>query len=117
MQRTYYVSFPFCHVTLRAQKPLAPEYPRELKTLGDHIRRRRLDLGLLQRDVGNIIGVAQGTVMVWEGNRRPIAPRLVPDVLAFLGYEPYLVVSSVLKSIGSETPSEPTQDSSLLLAY
>ncbi len=37
---------PFCHVTLRGQKPLSPAYPRELRTLGDHLRKRRLDLGL-----------------------------------------------------------------------
>ena len=83
-----YVSFPFCHVTLRAQKPAAPEYPRQLETLGDHIRKKRLDLGLLQKDVGKIIGVAQGTVMVWEGNRRPIARRLLRRIVWFLGYDP-----------------------------
>jgi len=29
---------------------MAPAYPNELKTLGDHLRKRRLDLGLFQKD-------------------------------------------------------------------
>lgn len=37
-----------CHVTLSAVKPRHRAYPEEINT-GDHLRKRRLDLGLLQR--------------------------------------------------------------------
>jgi transcriptional regulator with XRE-family HTH domain len=37
-------------------------YPDALVTLGDHIRKRRLDLGLRQRDVAAQFGVNVNTV-------------------------------------------------------
>lgn len=42
---------PCCHVHLQGQKRSPLGYPRELRTIGDHLRKRRLDLGLLQREV------------------------------------------------------------------
>jgi DNA-binding XRE family transcriptional regulator len=35
-------------------------------TLGDHLRRRRLELGLHQKDVAKIIGVTTSSVWNWE---------------------------------------------------
>ena len=37
-------------------------YPVELRSIGDHIRKRRLDLGLLQIEVAVQIGVTESTV-------------------------------------------------------
>jgi len=42
---------------------------KELKRLGDHIRKRKLELGLFQREVAQRIRVTQGTVYRWEGMR------------------------------------------------
>jgi hypothetical protein len=42
------VALHFCEVTLTAKKPLSEAYPKTLKTLGDHLRKRRLDLNLFQ---------------------------------------------------------------------
>ena len=81
-------ALPFCHVTLRAAKPLAHGYPRVLETLGDHLRRRRLDLGLRQRDVAEQLAVAIATLKNWERNRATPTGRLTARVLAFLGYSP-----------------------------
>jgi len=53
---------PFCHLTLKAKKPLPLGYPQILKTLGDHLRKRRLDLNLLQKEVAEIIGVDETTI-------------------------------------------------------
>jgi len=50
-------TLPFCRMRLRAEKPKSTAYPRELNTLGNHLRKRRPDLGLLQRDVAAAIGV------------------------------------------------------------
>lgn len=47
----------------------APEYPRFLHTIGDELRKRRLDIGLRQRDVADLLGVAKDTVRNWEMNR------------------------------------------------
>ena len=44
-------------------------YRMELKTIGDHLRKARMDKGLLQRDIARIIGVQTDTVTNWENNR------------------------------------------------
>jgi transcriptional regulator with XRE-family HTH domain len=80
---------PFCHARLSARKPSNPTYPTELKTLGDHLRKRRLDLGLLQREVAEKLGVDEDSVCHWEiGFSRPKA-YLIPRVTEFLGYAPW----------------------------
>lgn len=82
-------ALPFCHVRLSARKPDDPAYPQELKTLGDRLRRRRLDLGLLQRHVAERLGVSEASVWQWETNRTSPQVRFIPAVIAFLGENPY----------------------------
>ena len=55
-------SWPFCYVTLRGRRPLPAVYPKQLRTLRDHLRKRRLDLELLQRQVAEQICVDKSTV-------------------------------------------------------
>jgi len=50
-------ALPFCRVALKAERPVLPFYPKSLKTLGDHFKKKRLDLKLLQKDVAKKIGV------------------------------------------------------------
>jgi len=61
---------PFCHIALQAKKPRLSQYPRQIDTLGDHIRKGRFELGLFQRDMAEKIGVSEATIYNWEGNRR-----------------------------------------------
>jgi transcriptional regulator with XRE-family HTH domain len=62
--------------------------PEKVETVGDHLRRRRLELGLLQRQVAAQLGVAQGTIYNWEKNRsQPRSPHM-PAVVKFLGQVP-----------------------------
>lgn len=86
--RTRIPALPFCHVHLRAQKPLSPAYPSELRTLGDHLRKRRLDLGLLQREVAEQIGVDTTTITNWELGHSSADFRSLPAIVVFLGYDP-----------------------------
>jgi transcriptional regulator with XRE-family HTH domain len=79
----------FCHLTLRASKPLPPEYPREAKTLGDHLRTVRLTRGLLQREVAELLGVTTMTVNGWETGRKAPKVSYLPAILEFLGYDPF----------------------------
>ncbi len=59
-----------------------------MKTLGDHLRKRRLDLGLWQRTVAERLGVREETVTLWEsGLARPLA-RHYGRIVQFLGYDP-----------------------------
>jgi transcriptional regulator with XRE-family HTH domain len=80
---------PFCKIELRAKRPLPPSYPRELKSLGDHLRKRRLDLKLYQEDVARILGVDETTIYNWEKNRTSPPFRYIPKIVKFLGYSPF----------------------------
>jgi transcriptional regulator with XRE-family HTH domain len=80
-------SLPFCHVTLSATKPTDRGYPAELNTIGDHLKKRRLDNGLLQKEVAAQIGVTKCTIQYWETNRVAPALRFRPRIANFLGYD------------------------------
>ena len=69
---------------------MSPLYPSALTTLGDHIRKVRLDRGLLQKDVAKIIKVDVMTITNWENNRSHPMVRYVPRIIVFLSYEPNL---------------------------
>ncbi|MFH1279429.1 MAG: helix-turn-helix transcriptional regulator [Candidatus Eisenbacteria bacterium] len=58
------------------------------KTLGDPLRKRRMDLGLIQREVAERIGVSKDTYRFWECNRAHPLPRQWSGILRFLGYRP-----------------------------
>jgi transcriptional regulator with XRE-family HTH domain len=62
--------------------PVAPQ------TVGDHMRKRRLGLKLLQKDVAEQIGVDKTSVFNWEGNRSSPEIRYMPAIMNFLGYDP-----------------------------
>lgn len=62
--------------------------PRELNTVGDHLRKTRLDRGLWQEHVAAELGVSVGTLLNWERNHTRVQTRFMPKVLAFLGYDP-----------------------------
>jgi hypothetical protein len=47
---------PFCYKTLTTKRPSEKPYSKELKTIGEHLRKRRLDLNLFQKDVAAILG-------------------------------------------------------------
>lgn len=79
-------ALPLCTITLTARtstKPLAI-----LNTLGDYLKKRRLEFGLLQRDVAKILGVDTCTVTNWEKNHTKPMLRLLPKIVEFLGYDP-----------------------------
>jgi transcriptional regulator with XRE-family HTH domain len=52
-------------LTLKAPTPKA-SYPKQINNLGDEILARRLDLGLLQKDVAARLGVCPETLSNWE---------------------------------------------------
>ena len=79
---------PFCHLTLTSKKPKDFAYPTEFRTLGDHLRKRRLDLGLLQREVAERLRGTVCSVRNWERNEAKPEVRFLPLINEFLGYEP-----------------------------
>ena len=82
------VALPCTHLTLKTGKPRNPAYPEHLDTLGDHIRKRRLDLGLLQKDIAGMVNATTSSVTNWEKNRTSPRLYLLPKIVKFLGYDP-----------------------------
>lgn len=71
--------------------PLIIQPPEELTkepvTLGDHLRRRRLELGLYQKNVAAQIGVTTSSIWNWE-HGWSIDLRFIPRTIEFIGYNP-----------------------------
>jgi transcriptional regulator with XRE-family HTH domain len=76
-------------VVLKAHKSPSAEFPKELCTLGDHIRKRRLDLGLFQKQVAAEIGVDEDTIFRWESNESRPQVQFIPAIIKLLGYSPF----------------------------
>ncbi len=56
--------------------------------IGDHIRTRRLNLGLDFEEAANQIGCSTSSLTNWEVRGCGVSIRKMPAVLAFLGYDP-----------------------------
>jgi len=63
-------------------------YPATPKTLGEEIRKRRLDLKLRQIDVAKIIGCDEMTVVNWEKGHTSSRNNHMGKVVEFLGFNP-----------------------------
>jgi transcriptional regulator with XRE-family HTH domain len=73
-------------ITLKSLIPQA--YDFEPLTFGDHLLRRRIFLGLEQKEVAAILGVNTNTILNWEkGYNRPVI-RYLAQLITFIGYDP-----------------------------
>jgi len=63
-------------------------FSQEPVTLGDHLRRRRLELQLRQKDVAAKLSVTTSTTWNWEHGMDPEI-RFIPRIIGFLGYVPF----------------------------
>jgi len=62
-------------------------YPVAPVSLGKHLREKRMDMGLLQAQVAERIGVTASTVWNWEHGKTPGLQHQARR-LQFLGYKP-----------------------------
>jgi len=76
------------NISFRVERPVNPAYPKELNTLGDHLRKTRLDRGLSQSDVAMILGVDEDTITCRELNWNQPMVNQLPSIYSFLGYAP-----------------------------
>lgn len=60
----------------------------EPRTIGEHIKRKRLREGLTQQAAGVLMGVSAFTVLNWEKGRATPSPQDFPRIIRFLGYAP-----------------------------
>ncbi len=80
-------ALPFSKTNNVIAKPKPKSYPKELNTIGDHIRAWRLDNQLFQSDVASLLGVTEESVYNWEKGINPLK-RQIPEIAIMLGYVP-----------------------------
>ncbi|MGB3341430.1 MAG: helix-turn-helix transcriptional regulator [bacterium] len=54
------------------------------KTIGEKIKKKRLDLDLYQKDVAQIIGVTTDTINLWENGRTKPHKENIQKIMRFL---------------------------------
>ncbi len=74
-------------LTLRG-RILRPDYPAKPRTVGEHLKKARLDRGLEQKAAAQAIGCDPGTLLNWEKGRVAPDVRFWQAILRFLGYDP-----------------------------
>ena len=57
-------------------------------TIGEHIRKKRLDCNLKQSGIARIIDVYEATIWNWEHGSEPKVKH-VPGIIKYLGYVPF----------------------------
>ncbi|KAA3630601.1 MAG: XRE family transcriptional regulator [Bacteroidetes bacterium] len=95
-----------CYFCFKSKRPVNPAYPEELNTLGDHLRKVRLDRNLSQPDVAKLLGVTTDTVTNWELNRNQPRAKFVNKIISFLDYIPF-------RNLINDTLSEKTIEQGL----
>src|ERR1035438_778091 len=87
-------ALPFCHLQIKVLRSPYPRLwkckqpvPKEVKTLGDHIRLCRLERHILQSDLANALGVHRISIQNWERNIYHPTTEMIPKIQMWLGYE------------------------------
>ncbi|MGD0589996.1 MAG: helix-turn-helix transcriptional regulator [Bacteroidota bacterium] len=75
-------------IVIKCSKPT--KIPQNPQTWGEHIKKRRLELGLFQSQVAKILGVTESTITNWEKHRSEPMLWVIPKVIEFLGCVPDL---------------------------
>lgn len=57
-------------------------------TIGEHIRKKRIESRLLQADIAKILNVSEDCITYWENNRSTPQIQYFPHIIRFLGYSP-----------------------------
>jgi DNA-binding XRE family transcriptional regulator len=89
-------ALPFSNLTKTLCKPLGNKLISNPATIGEKLKNRRIELGLLQKDVANMIGICEGSITLWENNRNEPSIIYYPKIIIFLGYVPFEVDTSTL---------------------
>jgi transcriptional regulator with XRE-family HTH domain len=87
-------ALPKCHYVIKINKPpsrvsTTRSYQSFPITLGDYLRKRRLDLGLRQKDVAAIIQTTVCSIRNWENNLHQPYLQAIPAIINFTGFCPY----------------------------
>jgi transcriptional regulator with XRE-family HTH domain len=77
---------PFRAVTCKSV--MAQVFGSEPETLGEHIRKKRLQLALSRNDAGRLLGVTAITIRSWECGHTQPTLQCSAGIRQFLGYDP-----------------------------
>src|SRR5690606_30533576 len=89
-------ALPFSRERKAVLRPKRPGYPKELRTIGDHIRAWRIDNHLSQASVAKILSVCEDSVVGWEMKGTTPTMRYMPHITRMLGYLPVQIDTSTL---------------------
>lgn len=75
---------------LEVSMPIVLPKARQPQTLGEHLKHRRLELKLTQKEAGQQIGAASDvTYLHWEKDQTDPPFESLPAIMAFIGYDPF----------------------------
>lgn len=57
--------------------------------IGEHIRKKRVESGLLQKDLAVLFDTCEDTITSWESRQGKPIISVYPKIIRFLGYYPY----------------------------
>jgi transcriptional regulator with XRE-family HTH domain len=77
---------PWVPIRLKCLKQREPV--PEPTAVGEHIRKRRLELGLTLKEAGKLLGTGGWSIINWEKGRTVPAVYRLPAIIYFLGYSP-----------------------------
>ncbi|MDM1048335.1 helix-turn-helix transcriptional regulator [Sphingobacterium hotanense] len=71
---------------LEFRKPIHQNYPQNPTTIGEHLRKKRIDSDLSQAELAKILGVSTDCLTYWENNRSSPQITYYPRIHHFLGF-------------------------------
>ena len=83
-------------MTVTYRIPLKSIALDETSSIGLHIKKKRLDLKLRQKDVALMVGVTEECIMYWETDFAKPQIQYAPKIIKFLGYNPYVMETETL---------------------
>src|SRR5258706_14052955 len=88
-------ALPFSNLKISLKREIKG-MPLKLNSIGDHIRKRRVELKLTQEAAALQLEVSTDTVTFWESRRFQPKIHNVPKIIKFLGYNPYPIEKAIL---------------------
>ena len=73
----------------KCKRPVLNCYPMNPQTLGEHIRKRRMDLNMTKKAMAIKFNVNEMTVGTWENNKHVPPPKHYANLIKYIGYLPF----------------------------
>jgi len=87
---------PFCDRIVNVpRKDISPVWTRSFpvskqpQTIGQHLKKKRFELGIRQIEAARKLGVSNRTLSLWECDRVPPVWANQPRIVTYLGYDPF----------------------------